>query len=642
MKMFEEEINNKRSLSEKMRRELGVVVHSSEDDLLEMGVVKLQEKLEAAKRIEEEVASAKLLGDDRHQLMSEIRLAKSKLSSAIKLWREIQVFAELEACRGPVRVGQPFAISLVLRNRNPFDVQASLEGFWSSELRCVSPFPQNLTVKARSSCTVSFLLQSSSEGTFVVGPFTITCRADGMEKKVAIDPVKVEVRSFKPELKIAKNASRVRVAEGEEVEVTLTVENRGEGYARNVHLRDNTSGLRVIGGVTEWRGELPPGSSKSISYRFIAERSLVLKPAVVSFVDESGRQSSLQSNTVVVDVQAVGKRVEAIEERREKVEIPRIGVEEIIDEILKLGTIALIGYSVGSMIPKKRRIAKEVLVEGGLRWTTWKQGDQEVTLIFEHPIAVVREEYESFVRLRKATPVEIFHSVDSLTARRLQEQFIHAMRGVLNSWRPEGATDVDVKEYQDTGAIERIRKTLKEYGEEIDERKISTLPRNPALVYTYRAKRGFLRTETLMEVHVKTYANIEKLYFDEVDHAQMSISHPEVSSTIENLSQLKHPVVIFFCSPTGWDEETKNFARDASDPKTHLVFVDLKTLDTYYNSSKNVLRELCSLTPKVETEYPREASEKIEKLDNLLLNGTLTLDRYIEEVKKLQTRIATG
>jgi hypothetical protein len=51
-----------------------------------------------------------------------------------------------------------------------------------------------------------------------------------------------------------------------------------------------------------------------------------------------------------------------------------------------------------------------------------------------------------------------------------------------------------------------------------------------------------------------------------------------------------------------------------------------------------VLRELCSLTPKVEAAYPREAGEQLEKLDNLLLNGTLTLDRYIEEVKKLQLR----
>jgi hypothetical protein len=142
-----------------------------------------------------------------------------------------------------------------------------------------------------------------------------------------------------------------------------------------------------------------------------------------------------------------------------------------------------------------------------------------------------------------------------------------------------------------------------------------------------------------MEVHVKTYANIEKLYFDEVDHAQMSLSHPEVGNLIKKLSQRKHPVIVFLCSPTGWDEETKRFAREASDPKTHVVFVDLKTLETYFNQSKSVLRELCSLLPRVEATYPTEASEQLEKLDNLLLNGTLTLDRYLEEVKKLQLAI---
>jgi hypothetical protein len=641
---FEEHLSNEQRLSERIRKELGVVLHSSEGDLLEMGVEKLQEKLEAAKRIEEEVASAKLMGDDRQRLLSEVRLAKSKLSSALKLWREIRVVAELEA-GGPARVGQPFTVKLVLRNKNPFDVKVSLEGSWSSELKLVSPFQKSLTVRARSSSTVSFLLQSSSEGAFLVGPFTVACKADGMEERITVEPLKVEVRSLKPIVKVAKSLSKAKASEGEEVEVTLTLKNEGMGCARSVHLKDDVSGLKVVGGASEWRGELPPGSSQSVSYRFVAERSLVLKPATVSFVDETGRQSTAQSNTVSIEVQAAEKRVEAGERKEEemkrgvKVEAPPpVSVDEIVNEILKLGTLALIGYSLGSIVPKRRKVAKEVLVEGGLRWTAWKQGDQEVTLVFEHPIAVVREEHESFVRLRKATPVEIFHSVDCTTARMLQEQFIHAMRGVLSSWRPQGATEAEVKEFEDSEAFDKLRKTLKEYGEEIDERKLDALPRNPTLVCTYRAKRGVFRSETLLEVHVKTYANIEKLYFDGVDHAQMSLSHPEVGSFIKKLSQRKHPVIVFLCSPTGWDEETKRFAKEASDPKTHLVFVDLKTLDTYFNDSKSVLRELCSLTPKVEAAYPREAGEQLEKLDNLLLNGTLTLDRYIEEVKKLQLR----
>jgi uncharacterized repeat protein (TIGR01451 family) len=464
-----------------------------------------------------------------------------------------------------------------------------------------------------------------------------------MEERITTDSLNVEARSPRPTLKIVKNVDKTRAREGEEIEVTLTVKNEGEGLARNVYLKDDVSRLRVVGGITEWRGELAPGSSQSISYRVTAEHPLVLKPAVVSFTDESGRQGSLQSNTVSIDVQAVEKHpemkpIEIIKEEKRAEALPRIGVDEIISEIGKLGISALIGYSIGSISPKKRKIAKKVVVEEGIRWIAWKQGDQEATLIFEHPIAVAREEHEGFVRLRKATPVEVFHGVDGLTARGLQEQFIHMMRGILNNWRPEGATEVSMEEYQDTGAYERIRSILKEYGEEVDEKKLNMLPRNPTLICTYRAKRGFLRKETLMKVYVKTYADIEKLYFDEVDHTQMSLSHPEVSSLIKSLSQLEHPVVIFICSPTGWNEETKRFAREASDPKTHLVFMDLKTLDAYFNDRKNILKELYGLMPKVEATYPEEAGEELEKLDNLLLNETLTLDRYIEEVKKLWLR----
>jgi len=571
--------------------------------------------------------------------MNRVRLIETKLNFAVRLWKEIQVTPELVTREGIVKAGQPFNVDLILQNKNPFDVTVSLEGSWSQGLKQVgTAYPKSFTIKARSSKTISFLLQSPGDGVFIVGPFTIICKARGMEERITTNSLNVEARAPKPILKIVKNVDKTRVREGEEIEVMLTVKNEGEGLARNVYLKDDVSGLRVMGGITEWRGELAPGSSQSISYRVIAERPLALKPAVISFTDESGRQSSLQSNIVSIDVQAVGKPPEVLKEERKAESPPRIGVDEIINEICKLGISALIGYSIGSISPKKRKIAKKVIVEEGLRWSTWKQGDQEVTLIFEHPIAVAREEHEGFVRFRKATPVEVFHGVDTLTARGLQEQFIHMMRGVLNNWRPEGATDVSMEEYQDIEAYERIKRILKEYEEEIDEKKLNTLPRNPMLICTYYARQGFLRKKMLMKVYVKAYADIEKLYFNEVDHTQMNLSHPEVSSLIKSLSQSEHPIIIFICSPTGWDEETKRFAREASDPKTHLVFVDLKTLEVYFNDKKNILKELYGLMPKVEVTYPEEAGEELEKLDNLLLNGTLNLDRYIEEVKKLRLR----
>ncbi|MEM1548489.1 MAG: BatD family protein [Candidatus Bathyarchaeia archaeon] len=641
--MFEEEIRNKLRLSEEIRRELGIIEDSSEDELLEMGVEELQEKMKIAKQIDKEISSTSLLASDRGQLKSEIQLIKSKISRAIELWKEIRIDAELDVDRKTIETGQTFKVSLILRNRNPFEISVNLQGSWSDELKLIgTSYPRSLVLKPRTSKIASFILQGSNDGTFTVGPFTITCKAKGMEESITTEPVKVEIRSLKPILKIVKNVSKTSVREGEEIEVKLTVTNEGKGIAKDVYLRDDVSGLKVEG-TTEWRGELTPGSSQTISYRIVADTiNKVLKPAIVTFTDISGKQASVQSNAVNIEVQPRPiERLIEVPARREEVgkeEKERaISIDEIMGEIGKLGISALIGYSVASISPKIRRIPKKVVVDEDLRWAPVKQKDQEVTLIFEHPIAVVKDEYEEFVRLRRATPVEIFHGVDGSTARWLQEQFIHVVRGVLNSWRPEGAVEVDVEEYFDTEASEKIRKALKEYGEEVEEEKLKELPRNPMLVYTYRAKRGFLRKETLMKVYVKTYANIERLYFDEVYHAPMSLSK-EVSDFIRSVSQLEHPVIVIFCSPTGWDEGTKRFAQEASDPKTHLMFIDLKTLDAYFNDKKDVLKELYSLMPKVEITYIEEMGEEVEKLDNLLLNGTLTLERYIEEIKRLRTR----
>jgi len=159
--MFEEEINNKLRLSEKIRGELGIVEHSSEDDLLEMSIEELREKQKIVKRIKEEIVSTKLMEEDRSHLMNRVRLIETKLNSAVRLWMEIRVVAELDVRERITKAGQPFNVDLILRNKNPFDVTVTLEGSWSQELKQVgTPYPKSLTIKARSSKTISFLLQS--------------------------------------------------------------------------------------------------------------------------------------------------------------------------------------------------------------------------------------------------------------------------------------------------------------------------------------------------------------------------------------------------------------------------------------------------------------------------------------------------
>jgi hypothetical protein len=637
--MFEEEMRNYNQLSEEIRKNLGTIEYLLEDEIVDMGVGKLQETLNIATQFEEKILTSKLLPEDRNNLISRVRKIKSKLSSAIELWKRIDVNVEVKLSEKKVKIDKPFKVDLTLRNNNPFDILVKLDWIKPERLQIVALPPRNVQLKARQSKTINLLFKGSNEGAFIIKPFKITCESKGMKEEITTEPLQVEIESLKPLLSIIKNVNKTSIYEGEEIEIMLTITNKGEGVAENVYLKDNIDGLKLIEGITEWRGNLAPGQSQSISYKIIADASRrELKPAFVTFLDKYGKQSSIQSNAISINVLPIEKQPEIKEERKPEI---FLSIEDIINEIGKLAIPALVGYSIASISPKKREVAKKVVIEEGIRWEKEKYGNQEVTILLEHPIAVVKEEYKTFIKYRKATPFEIFHSVDSLTTKKLQEQFIHIMRGILNRWRPIEGSDIiiDAEEYSNVEIYrKRIENILQKHNETIDEEKFRKLPKNPSIIYTYYRK-SFLRKEVLMKVYIKTYADIEKLYFDEVDHTPMNLSCMEVSNFIRNASQLDYPVIAILCSPTGWDEETKNFAQEASDPKMHLMFIDLKTMDSYFNKNKNELVKLFEIMPKVELIYPVELEEKeIEKLDNLLLNGSITLSDYTQRVKELQLK----
>ncbi|OYT28589.1 MAG: hypothetical protein B6U95_03865 [Thermofilum sp. ex4484_82] len=634
--MFEEEIKNKLELDRRIQEELGLVEYLTDDEMTNLGVEKLRQILNTVKQISEDVARKKLLETDRYRLVSRLKRLEKRLMRAINLYEQIHVDVIVKVDKESMKANMPVKINLILKNHNPFEVQVKLQEMKLKGVSLITmSHPTTLSLRPRSIERVTLLFKKL-ENELIIGPFRILCRGQNIERKIFVDPVIMKTEVPKPILRVVKDVDKTKVKEGEELEVKLIIKNEGDGIAKGVYLKDNTNGLKVRG-ITEWTGDLAPGASKSISYRVVADKDLkLLKPAIVTFKDESGKQIKVQSNSVNVEVIPIEHVKTETEEEQVKPlkheNVQKISIDEIIDEIGKLGLLTLTGYSLASLIPKKRKIPKKVIIEKDIHWTTWKQDNEEIIIILEHPVAIVKEEYQDFIRFRKATPVEIFHSVDRTTARRLQETFIYIMKGILTRWRPNEADGVKIEELYEDQSYKKICKELK-------KRKLNNVPRNPMLICTYYRKKSLFRKETVMKVYVKTCANIRQLYFNEVDHVPMSFSSSEISDLVKEISQAPCPIIVFLGSPTGWDENTKKFAKETYNPMTHLVFVDLKTFERYFNEKDDLLMDLCSFLPQIAPEEvsAEEVDERLEKLDSLLLDGTLTLEEYARRVKKLKS-----
>jgi hypothetical protein len=321
-----------------------------------------------------------------------------------------------------------------------------------------------------------------------------------------------------------------------------------------------------------------------------------------------------------------------------------------LDELMQKAGKGLLLLAAGVFLsrfnPAVRKIPKHVVVNEGVRWTTAKYGDTEVTIIGERPMAVVAEDiWKGIVVFRMATPTEIRSAVDSSIARRLEQQFVLMMKGKLASWRPR-TTAVASVGWEDGSEENEIKKKISEasekQGEEIDEEKMRKIPLNPFLRCAYyKDKRfGFLNEGLATEVHVLTYSRPEKLYFDGVDHNPLSLADVKGSVDQRSRSHPDCPKLIVLGSPTGWDDQSKSLAQQYSDPRVGLVLVDLKTMDTYYSDKNELSKDLATQIQSVIERFPREAyGIDTEDLDNQFFSGTLNAEEYksavLERLSKL-------
>jgi len=109
-----------------------------------------------------------------------------------------------------------------------------------------------------------------------------------------------------PDIKIKRELSSRVLEKGDELEVTILLENTGDGEAE-VYLTERLPrGVELLDGETSWRGKIQPGDKKEMKYRIrvLNKGTIILEPTEVEFKDSSGREYSEIGRTDVIFVES--------------------------------------------------------------------------------------------------------------------------------------------------------------------------------------------------------------------------------------------------------------------------------------------------------------------------------------------------
>ena len=445
--------------------------------------------------------------------------------------------------------------------------------------------------------------------------------------KDSAEKLSMEVVAVHPKPDIRLDVKYGREVTTERLKVAVEVANRGRGAAKNVKVK--LGRLEV-----ELADTLKPGESVAVDLDLNVPRQpgpAKLGVPVVTYEDLDGREWVVEGKPIEVEVKPRAPP--------QPPQPPKTA--ESLDEALLAiigGAVQnlILGYSAGKIsahiFRPKRKVVKPVVVSG----LNYIEGKDKALAILEHPMAVTREDRGDYILFRRATVDEMLAAVSASAAKTLQIYFAEKLRSALARWEPPVPDSGQVKmrvERVDVRA--KIKSMCKELGLEVDEGKLSKLPENPAMTWEWR--RGMLRRKEY-EVRAYLLSRLEELYFYNYDNKPMSLGDLEPLIPEE---EPDHHLVIIAASPTGWDARAREFAQSHDRPRVHLILVDLKTLETYYNPTKTVLANLAAKITEGERTLivPPEAEGELEKLDALLAKGRISVKTYLETAKKLGAKV---
>ena len=579
-------------------------------------------------KLRSEVISAELYSHHRRDILVKIDRRISKLKKAISGGEEVpKLEASIKLDKAEVLEGELMRISCMLVNNyfREARVKLSLEGSGVS-------YPKGSEYTVYLNPGEKYLLEipilAKTPGEAIVGPLVAEAAfSDGERTHVKTATFKVNVKPYKPLLEVIRHVKTRNVKEGKPVEVELAIRNVGTTELE-VSVTEPVEGMKVEGEYT-WSGVLKPGEERILKYKvYLPPGSHTLPSTKVVYRDPRGSTWEKLLKEEVIEVKPA--------------EAEKTDYSSLIDLFFKSAFSAGIGYLVGKYIvgkkfPEIKKYSKPVFIQGNIPWKKIESGGQEVTIVFEHPIATVMEDRGGYIALRPATLEEILSATDARLAKTLQLEFCMKTESIFMYWRPRLGREVNLSyKKMDLSREEKeaIRRELEAKREIVDERKLRELPVNTLLEFIYYTG-GFFRKKEFA-VYVFTYSRLRKLFYDGIDHRPLAKA--EALKAIEKRLRKDIEHVLVLASPTGWDQKSIEEVELFAAPGSHVILVDLKTGEVYFNKSDPIAYEVASLIARESARLPpipKEAIKEFDKLTEMLVKGEISEKDYLNKVLEL-------
>ena len=167
------------------------------------------------------------------------------------------------------------------------------------ELKESTTLEKTISLKAGTRELFGYVLKPTMPGTFTVPAVTARFTApNGKEHAISSETPRITV--YGPNIVLTKTVSRSNVNSGDEVKVTVNVQNIGNVDASVTASDSLPSTATFVSGDTGFKELLKSGSSKSFSYviRMKTSDEVKLPAATARFIDRQGYNGERVSNTV--------------------------------------------------------------------------------------------------------------------------------------------------------------------------------------------------------------------------------------------------------------------------------------------------------------------------------------------------------
>ncbi|RLE97410.1 MAG: hypothetical protein DRJ63_09170 [Thermoprotei archaeon] len=595
----------------------------------------LKECLRELERMKFEVSSARLYSHHRQEILSIINSRIIRLKEALEgvptVPPRIDIRAEVD--KEEVYENEVVKISYIITNPYVYGakVRVTCRG---RDVEFLGANSFTLYLNPGESRRGEVLVLVKESGEYFIGPITVEAVfADGRKLVKNSRVFRIVVKPYKPSLEVKRFISSKEIVEGEAVEVSVTITNTGT-VPLKVSVAEPVEHLRVSGEY-KWRGQLKPGESKTLRYKIHLPKGTHSLPSTrVVYRDPRGREWEKVVPGEVIKVKELPPPPPE--------EVEEVSAESLVEVFFKSAFSAGIGYLIGKYIigrkfPEVRKYPKPVFIKSNIPWRKVKSGGEEVTVLFEDPIATVQEDHGSYVIIRPASLEEIISATDVDLARTLQLEFSERAERIFRYWRPRIGEKVglDIREHDlSREEIELIERECKEKREPLDENKLRRLPRNMLLEFKYSSGGLFRKREFI--VYVLVYSRLRKLYYNSVDHKPLAKA--EALRAIEGKIREDKEHVLILASPTGWDQKSIEEVETYGVPGVHIILVNLKTNEVYYDKRDPVAQEIVSLITRGEIPLPplpEEAKEDFDKLTEMLVKGEIGEKEYLDRVLRL-------